>query len=171
MKKYSEVINVRKFKTYPTVISLIVTLLTAVAASLFTAMGLPAFNELQKVPIQPPSIVFSVAWSVIYLLTFLSAALYFSAYTPSGEKGKKTDVAAIILYSLMALLNILWVVAVFVFSLPAVGVILILAYILVMIFTALRTFKVSKISAYLLLPHLAWLLFALVLNYWLALIN
>ena len=67
-------INIKKFKSFPTVISLIVTLLTAVAASLFTAMGLDGFNQLQKVPIQPPGIVFSIAWSVIYLLTFLSAA-------------------------------------------------------------------------------------------------
>ena len=164
-------IDIKKFKSFPTVISLTVTLLTAVAASLFTAMGLEGFNQLQKVPIQPPGIVFGIAWSIIYLLTFLSAALYFSAYLSTEDRDGKTDIGAIVLYGLMALLNVLWVVAVFVLGLLAPGVVIILAYILVMTLAILRTYNKSKTAAYLLLPHLAWLMFALVLNYWLALIN
>lgn len=171
MKKAIEVTVMQKFKLYPTIISLTVTLLTAVGGSLLTAVGAPTFNALQKVPFQPPGVVFGIAWSVIYLLTFLSAAFYFSAYAPPEDKKGKTDAVAAVLYLLMAFFNILWVATVFVLGEPTVGVFIILAYIFTVVLGICRTYKTVRLSAYLLIPHLAWLLFALVLNYYLALIN
>lgn len=153
----------KKFKTTPTIISLLVTLLVAGVGTLIRFLGNDTFAALQKPSFQPPDIVFPIVWGVLYLLTFLSAALYFS------DAGY--DKKGLALFISMGVLNVLWVVAVFLFGLSAAGVAIILAYIVVVILTINHVRKVVPASAWLLVPHLLWLLFALVLNYMLALLN
>lgn len=162
----------KKFRAFPTAVSLLATLVTAGVATAMNILGREGFNALIKPSFQPPDIVFPIVWGVIYLLTFFSAALYFSA---AGEKtagdGARNTGRVTALYITMAVLHILWSLAVFVLVSPPAGVAIILAYIAVVVLTMRSSAAASGLSCLLLAPQLVWLLFALVLNYALAMLN
>ncbi len=151
-----------KLKLFPTLVSALCTLITAGLSTLFTQLGMTAFSALTPSPLQPPSIVFPIVWAVIYLLTFASAALYFS---------NNQDVTAVILFALMAVLNVAWTVAAFTLLMLSAGVWILIAYTIVTVLLIYRLFKSEPISSRLLVPHAVWLGLALILNYSLAMLN
>ena len=162
----------KKFRAFPTVVSLLATLVTAGLASAMNILGKDGFNALNKPSFQPPDIVFPIVWGAIYILSFFSASLYFSA---AGDKtagdGARNTGRVTALYITMAVLHVLWSLAVFVLLSPPAGVAIILAYIAVVVLTMRSTAPVSRISCLLLAPQVVWLLFALALKYALAMLD
>ena len=123
----------KKFRLAPTLVSLVSVLITAGAATALSIMGRPIFDKLIKPSFQPPDIVFPIAWGIIYALTFFACALYFSA-APASKK--RTEV--LILLCLCAVFHVLWVLAVFVLALPAVGEIIIFVYFVLLLLAFTR---------------------------------
>lgn len=124
-------------------------------ALLFTDTDSSWYQSLIQPSIQPPPTVFAIAWSVIYLIYAASLALAII-----NDSGKKTY----FLYLIQGMLNIAWCLFYFKFHLPAVALISLIAYIIVGFICLKEVFKSSKISAYLLIPCQAWLVFAALLN-------
>lgn len=60
----------KKFRAFPTVVSLLATLVTAGLAGAMNILGKDGFNALNKPSFQPPDIVFPIVWGAIYILTF-----------------------------------------------------------------------------------------------------
>lgn len=156
----------KKFRLAPTLVSLVSVQITAGAATALSIMGRPMFDKLIKPSFQPPDIVFPIAWGIIYALTFFACALYFSA-APASKK--RTEV--LIMLCLCAVFHVLWVLAVFVLALPAVGEIIIFVYFVLLLLAFTRIKPVSPAAAWLLFPQLIWLTAAAVLGYALALLN
>jgi benzodiazapine receptor len=109
--------------------------------------------------ITPPNWVFPVVWNVLFFLIALS--LYF-AWTNS-KKNEKKKIALV--FGINFALNILWTVFYFGMKNPLFAfyeIFFLEASIAAMIYVA---YKIEKKSAYLLVPYLLWVGFAIVLNY------
>ena len=114
----------------------------------FKSLILPSFY--------PPSILFSIVWSILYVL--LGFGLYFVL-----QKGISKN--QIILYSVNGFLNIFWNLVFFRFHSLAFSVILLAILIIFAYFLLKSLYESNKLSFYLSLPYFIWLFFAFLLNY------
>ena len=114
-------------------------------------------QNLVKPYLAPPNWIFAPIWTVLYILIF--ASLVFYIYTPIKNKE-----LGYILFFIQILLNILW--SPFFFGLKSIlGALIILILLdVVLVFTIVQFFKVSKIAGIILIPYLIWILFATYLN-------
>ena len=140
--------------------------LTAGAAALFVALlgalmtdiG-PWYAALEKPPWQPPDYLFGPAWTTIFALTAIAGAM---AWTASETVAKKQNL--IILFALNGTLNVVWSLLFFRLRRPDLAlweVSLLWASIVLLIYACARR---NKLAALLLVPYLAWVSFAAVLN-------
>jgi benzodiazapine receptor len=146
------------------IISLIIVYAVAFIGSLFTSSNVNTnWYESIKPAITPPSFVFPIVWNILFFLIALS--LYF-AWIKANKK-QKQKIA--IIFGINFFLNVLWSVFFFTMKNPLLSffelVLLLWPSILVMI---LLTWKIKKLSAYLLIPYLLWVSFAGILNYLMA---
>lgn len=152
----------KKFNFWIFVICLLVVfLIVGGVGSIFTSNNTnTSWYDSIKPSITPPNWVFPIVWNVLFLMIALS--LYF-AWTESKNKEQKKKVALI--FSINFVLNILWSVLFFglkMLKLAFIEVIIFWFSILVLI---LATRKITKKSAWLLIPYLLWVAFASVLTY------
>lgn len=117
------------------------------------------FQGLEKPAIFPDPMWFGIVWSVLYVLIGLSLALVASAWGALGRG------IAIIAFALHFLGNLAWT-PVF-FAMQDMNTALwVLVYVVLSLLIVIALFwRVRRLSALLLLPYLAWVIFATVLNY------
>jgi len=114
-----------------------------------------------KSSLTPPNWVFPIAWTIIFFL--LALAIYY-AWTSSKlqEKYKKVVVLA---FESNLILNVLWSPFFFYSKEPLIAFVDLLFLWLSIITLMLVTWKLSRKSAYMLIPYLLWVSFAGILNF------
>lgn len=146
-------------------ITLSVLFMAGVAAlgAAFTDTSTEWYQNLVKPALQPPAIVFPIAWTILYILIAISLSLI--------SVDPKTTNKVLILYAINGILNVLWSYTFFYQQNPggALFVLIMLIITAVLLFT--NVFRINKTAAYLLLPYIVWLCFALYLNYEIAFLN
>ena len=117
------------------------------------------YAGLAKPGFTPPNWAFPVAWTVLYLL--MAVSLWRVLSRPGERPGRR---AAIIAYFVQLVLNAAWSWAFFAGHNPALGLAVILALDVALIATIRLFARIDRIAAWLLVPYLAWVLFATYLN-------
>ena len=117
----------------------------------FAALDLPA--------ITPPGWVFAVAWTLLYICLGLALAMILHA---RGAKGRGF---ALLLFFVQLAANFAWSPLFFGAHQVTTALYLIIFIFMVTAATALAFAPIRKAAAWLLLPYLAWLCFATVLNF------
>ena len=128
-------------------------------AGWISAGGIEVYSALaNKPPLTPPQWVFPVVWSILYALMGISAARI-SLTPPSKERNRGLN-----LFTAQLIVNFFW--PLLFFNAQAFGFALIWLILLwVLVLAVILTFwKVDKTAAWLLIPYLAWLTFAVYLN-------
>ncbi len=123
------------------------------------ADGNPWFDELVKPDAQPPDWAFGVVWPLLYFLTGLAASIILNA------RGAPLRGVAIGLFVLQFALNLYWSPLFFGQHQVSAAFYLILAMLVAAIATTLIFGRIRPIAAWLMVPYLAWLSFASILNY------
>ena len=116
------------------------------------------YRTLRKPDWNPPDAVFGPVWTTLYLLMGVALALSRRAATHDGRG--RVEAA----FGLQLALNLAWSFAFFSARSPAAGVAVILVLWAAIVATILEFGRVSRVAALLLLPYLAWVTFASVLN-------
>ena len=147
----------RKNNFWPYAIFIVLSLLTGGLATLVSMDGMKAFQYLPQSPLTPPPVVFSIAWSILYILMGVSAALVYIA-SPRGLKDQH------LFYAGTLLLNFLWPVLFFALGLRLAALVTLLVMLALAIGTLLRYRPVSKPASWLQIPYTLWLCFAFYLN-------
>jgi len=119
----------------------------------------PWFAGLAKPGIYPPPAAFGIVWSVLYLLMGLAAALVGAA---RGARGRGLALAV---FALQLLVNLAWSPVFFGMHLITAALWVILAMDVLVALTVVLFWRVRPLAGGLLLPYLAWILFATVLNW------
>ncbi|MBI2085282.1 MAG: tryptophan-rich sensory protein [Candidatus Aenigmarchaeota archaeon] len=124
------------------------------------------YAELNKPSFSPPNWVFGPVWVALYALMGISACLVFS----KGWKNKKIK-NAIKTFSLQLILNVLWSIIFFGGKNPFLALVEIII-LWTAIFVTIKKFnEISKTAGNLLIPYLAWVSFAAILNLSIVLMN
>jgi len=123
------------------------------------------YQTLTLPALQPPGPVFGIAWSILYTLIAVSAALVW------GHKRAPGRTPALVLFAVGVVINLAWSPAFFRFHLmtPALGIIAMM--LIVAVVTTFAFGRVSRLAAWLLVPYLVWLCFAGALNASIVMLN
>ena len=121
--------------------------------------GNPWYVALEKPAINPPAYLFGIVWPILYLLMGLALALVLSAW---GARGRT---AALVAFAVQFVLNLAWTPVYFGMQRIDYGLVTIAALDVALIVTIVLFWRVRKLAAVMLLPYLAWVLFATALNY------
>lgn len=117
------------------------------------------FDALEKPAFMPPGWAFGAAWTILYILMGLALAMIIYA---RGSRGRGI---AILLFLVQLAMNLLWSPLFFRAHQVDNAFILILLLIATVAATTFLFWRIRPAAGVLLLPYLAWLAFASVLNY------
>ncbi len=146
--------------------SIALALTAGAVGSVFTARSIRNwYPGLAKPPWNPPSWVFGPVWTVLYVLMGVSAALVWS------QPESMVRTAALAVYAVQLALNALWSYLFFGLRRPMTGFVGLVALWIGVVATAVLSWRVSSWAGWLLVPYVAWVSFAGVLNYRVAELN
>jgi tryptophan-rich sensory protein len=123
------------------------------------------YKNLKKAPFTPPSYVFGIVWPILYTLMAISTYLVWT-----NEKCYPYC-SAITFFLIQLFFNLIWTTLFFKLNMPKLALldtVLILGF---TIFTFQKYFKINKIAAYILIPYIAWLCLAFILNAYIIIYN
>jgi len=135
---------------------LAVVLVTVFISSQF--VGGQWYQSMHQPDWQPPAIVMTVVWAVLYVLMAVSAWLVW-------ENRRGTAMASLFWWSLQLLLGIVW--SWFYFGLERIGwAMAVMTLWIVASLIVVNVFRYTKtLASVLMLPVLAWLVFSWILNF------
>lgn len=143
---------------------IITTILIGTVPSIFTFKSMGIYNELNRPPLSPPSILFPIVWTILYILIGISIYIIV-------KKNPKDVSEAKLIYYVALVTNALWTPIFFGFKeyfLAFLWIIMLIVFVSAMI---IKFYKIDKTSAYLQIPYLIWLLFAAYLNFGIVVLN
>lgn len=117
------------------------------------------FDSLVKPPLYPPPATFGIVWSVLYVLMGIALTLVVAARGAAGRG------IAIAVFLVQLGLNLAWSPLFFGAHRISGALILLGAIDLAVLATVILFWRVRRGAALLLLPYLAWVLFATLLNF------
>lgn len=121
--------------------------------------GNPWFMELVKPSLYPPPQVFGIVWSALYVLIGLALAMVITA---RGAPGRGIAIAV---FGVQLLLNLAWSPMFFGAHQMLAALVLLVVLDAAIIVTVVLFRRVRPLAAGLMLPYLAWCLFATLLNW------
>jgi translocator protein len=142
--------------------------LIGVMGSLFTTADSLGnwYANLNKPFFNPPNWIFGPVWTTLYIMMGISAFLIWR----KGLDDKVVHIA-LVCFIIQLFLNAIWTPLFFGLRWPLLGLIDIILLLNAIIVTIFAFSKISRPAALLLIPYLAWVLFATVLNASLYLLN
>ena len=125
--------------------------------------GYMNYGDIIKPPLSPPSYIFPIVWTILYILMGIS---YFIA-----TKDKENDKELNQIYILQLLVNFFWPIIFFVLRMYFTTFFWIILLLILVISMIKELLKNNKISGCLQIPYLIWLLFATYLNIGIFILN
>src|SRR5574344_661652 len=110
-------------------------------------------------PFEIPKVLFPVVWTILYILMSISY------YLVSNSNN------TLRIYLIQLILNSLWTLIFFGLKLRLLSFIWLIVFLITVVIMIIKYIKINKLSGYLLIPYLAWLLFAGYLNFSIYLLN
>lgn len=138
---------------FPSIIGIIVGLITSNSID---------YNSLVKPPLSPPGIIFPIVWTILYLLMGIS--YYLVIKDNKNYKDKP-------LYYIQLFVNALWSIIFFTLEWRFIAIIWIILLDILVILMIKSFYKENKLSAYLQVPYLLWILFATYLTIGIYILN
>ena len=143
------------------VLSLMIPLAVGGLSWALTRQGIEAFQtRTVHPPLTPPQWVFPVVWTVLFLMMGLASFLVWR----SEEQGRRVG-GALELYGLQLGFSLIWTVLFFTGRRYALSFFWLIAYWLLILWTAAKFFRCRKAAGWLMVPYLAWVAFAGYLNF------
>lgn len=147
-------------------ISIMIPVLTGLLAGLLTRGGMEAFERMNKPLLSPPTWLFPIVWTVLYIL--MGVASYLAA-----RHGTETEMIreALFTYYAQLFFNFVWPILFFNFQWYFAAFICLVVMWILIISTVVRFFKIDRLAAVLMVPYLVWTTFAAYLNLGIYLLN
>lgn len=146
--------------------ALTIPLLVGLIAAAISSRAMAAYGSMNKPPLSPPSWVFSLAWTILYLM--MGLASYFVVTSDAGISATRS---ALTFYAIQLGMNFFWTLLFFNWKMYLVAFLwLVLMWVFVLICTY-KFFAVAAVSGVLMVPYIIWLIFAGYLNFGAFLLN
>ena len=121
------------------------------------------YNSLNKPFLAPPSIVFPIVWSILYILMGVSYGIL--------ETRDLIEDKTNIIYYWQLIANAIWPILFFLFKWRLIAFIWIIILAISVLIMIIEFFKKNKIAGALQIPYLLWTIFATYLNFGIYILN
>lgn len=141
--------------------ALIISILIPLAVGSLSALisgNMSMYSTLNKPALSPPSFLFPVVWTILYILMGISAYMVYISKSPDAPKALKT-------YALQLFFNFCWSIIFFGFSQYLLAFLWLVILIILIFIMITQFYKINTTAAYLQIPYLLWCLFAAYLNF------
>lgn len=118
-----------------------------------------SYKDLVQPKFAPPSFLFPIAWTLLYILMSISAIL-----VKDNDKCLKV-------YYLQLILNVIWTPIFFLFNSYLLALIELVILLGIVIYMTYLFYKENNKTIYFLIPYILWLCFAFYLNYFIYIYN
>ncbi|MEK7552140.1 MAG: TspO/MBR family protein [Patescibacteria group bacterium] len=161
------------------IIAIAVSEVAGIIGAFFTTPSIDGwYAGIVKPVLNPPAWIFGPVWTTLFALMGISLFLIWSSYTKASEDKKKGIKVALVLFGIQLVLNTLWSIIFFGLHSPG-GALIEIVFLWLAIFATIIAFaKISppsssiwttaghgKLAAWLLVPYILWVSFAMYLNY------
>ena len=157
----------RKIKPLPFIISIAIAEITGLLSALLSGVFGDKYESFVQPPLSPPAIVFPIAWTLLY--AFMGAAAYFVWDSVKGSRAERST--ALKVYGAQLFVNFLWSIVFFRFEAFWTAVAVIILLDILVILTTVKFKNINRLAYWLMLPYIAWILFATYLNIGVAWLN
>lgn len=154
-----------KAKTY--IISIAAALAVGGLSALLTRNGMDLYSEITTPALSPPSVLFPIVWTVLYVLMGISAAMVFAERKSSPSESSR----ALTVYAANLFLNFFWSIIFFNFRAFLFSFIWLVALWAVIVLMIIKFYRVKPLSGFLQIPYLLWVTFAGYLNFAIFILN
>ena len=154
-------------KIKPYVISIAIALAVGGLAAFLTRNDMDIYKEITLPPIAPPSVLFPIVWSILYVLMGIGSALVYLRKDEAPSMVRD----ALSLYGINLVLNFMWSIIFFKFRAFLLAFVWLIALLAVIIKMILDFKKIKPIAGYLQIPYALWVAFAGYLNFAIWLLN
>lgn len=148
----------------PLVFSLCISNGIGIISGILTSQSKQLYDTLVLPPLAPPSIVFPIVWTILFILMGISSYLIYISNSPATKK-------ALIIYCIQLVINFIWPFIFFSLNLYWLSFV----WLLVLIFFVIKMIKlfyfINLTASLLQLPYLLWIIFACYLNFMIAMLN
>lgn len=121
------------------------------------------YSTLQKPFLSPPSFIFPIVWTILYVLMGVSYGIL--------EINSLVDSEINFIYYLQLFVNALWPIAFFALKWRLFAFILIVLLLAIIIVMIVKFYQKNKLAGLLQIPYLLWTIFATYLNLFTYLLN
>jgi len=143
------------------VIALIICLMVGYSASIVTRPSVETwYPTIIKPSFNPPNWIFMPVWTLLYILMAVAAGLVWDKIKEQNQEVK----VALGFFLIQLTLNAIWSYIFFGLKNPMLALIEIALLWLMIYETYLKFTKINKTAGYLLIPYMAWVAFAGILN-------
>ena len=149
-------------------IAIMIPLIVGGISALLTKDNMVMFNQINKPPLSPPSWLFPIAWTILYILMGIASYLIYKSKNIFFYEERDK---ALILYIVQLVFNFLWSIIFFNLKQYVFAFVWLLFLWLFIVLLIINAKKVNKIAFYLLIPYLIWVTFAGYLNLMIAILN
>ena len=156
-----------KKQTRNFIVSVAISLGVGILSALFTRGNMNIYEELNTPPLSPPSFLFPVVWTVLYVLMGISAAMVYNTRISPLARRKE----ALTLYYVSLFFNFFWSIIFFNIRAFLFAFVWLLVLLALIILTIVKYYKINKTAAYLQIPYAVWVTFAGYLNFGIWLLN
>ena len=148
------------------IFNLAVPLITGAVSGFLTRSAMQQYGQLNQPPLSPPSAVFPVVWTTLFLLMGLSAYLV----TMKRSDGLKSfDLPAV--YWIQLIVNFIWPLIFFNLAIYGIALAWLILLIILVIYMIFQFHDITPAAGWLQVPYLLWLIFAGYLNAGIWLLN
>ena len=149
------------------IVSVAISLGVGILSALLTMGNMNIYEEVNTPPLSPPSFLFPVVWTVLYVLMGMSAAMVFNTHTSPLAKRKD----ALTVYAISLFFNFFWSIIFFNLRAFLFAFVWLLVLLALIILTVAKYYKINKTAAYLQISYAVWVTFAGYLNLGIFLLN
>ena len=149
------------------IISILLPMIIGGISGSFTSASINTwYVTLNKPWFNPPNWIFAPVWTLLYLM--MGIAFYIIWKSEAVNAVKQT---AVILFSAQLLVNFLWSLIFFYLKHPGLAMLDIILMWILIVATIFSFGKISSTAAWLMLPYICWVSFAMILNFYLWKLN
>ena len=149
----------RELKLKQLIPAIALPLAVGAAAGFLTKDGMAMFAVIDKPPLSPPGWLFTLVWTLLYIMMGISSALIWSAAVSPARRDR-----ALTVYALSLVANFVWPLIFFGMELYLVAFFWLLLLWALVAISSLLFWYISNTAGKLMLPYLVWLTFAAYLN-------
>ena len=122
------------------------------------------YEQLIQPPLAPPSWLFPVTWTILYILMGISFYL-------TLKNDHDLDIDTYKTYFLQLIVNCFWTIFFFIFKWRLFSIFWLILLIYLIVKMMIKFYRINKIGGLLQIPYLLWCLFALYLNIGIYILN